>query len=363
VTLIAVDHPAAVEVYPNEKWKSPPYPEFRLFGATKRVYPVKALEDGRHDTLAKVTKKDRAYPDQFPRDLSGAAKMHTLDLDFGRAANDNRAVLVLAGWVDWADGSTFLSQAQSSKTGLMPPSLQVKDRQGKWVTVIEDMGMPAGKPKTIAVDLTGKFLSDSREIRIVTNLCVYWDEIFLSEDSNSPKTTLTEVAAKDVQLRFRGFSKALIHPERLQPEEFFYPEPTPYSMWNPTPGLYTRYGDVTGLLETIDDKFVIMGSGDEAVLRFDAKRMPALPAGWRRDYMLKVDGWAKDRDANTAFSQTVEPLPFHGMSGYPYASSERYPDTPEHRDYRMKYNTRPALKLVRPLNAGGTASQRPGAAE
>ena len=83
-----------------------------------------------------------------------------MDLDFGStAARDNRAVLLLHGWVDWADGSTFLSAAQESKAGLIAPYLQVRDAAGKWVTVIDDMGMPDGKPKTIAVDLTGKFLS------------------------------------------------------------------------------------------------------------------------------------------------------------------------------------------------------------
>ena len=54
------------------------------------------------------------------------------------------------------------------------------------------MGIPAGKPKTIAVDLTGKFLSASREVRIVTNLCVYWDEIFLAEATGEPPVALTE---------------------------------------------------------------------------------------------------------------------------------------------------------------------------
>ena len=32
----------------------------------------------------------------------------------GKAAPDGRAVLVLTGWVDWADGSTFLGAAQGS---------------------------------------------------------------------------------------------------------------------------------------------------------------------------------------------------------------------------------------------------------
>ena len=80
-----------------------------------------------------------------------------MDLDFGQAALDNKAALILNGWVDWADGSTFLGAAQESKEGLIFPYLQVKDAAGQWKTVVEDMGIPAGKPKTIAVDLTGKF--------------------------------------------------------------------------------------------------------------------------------------------------------------------------------------------------------------
>jgi hypothetical protein len=213
--------------------------------------------------------------------------------------------------------------------------------------------MPAGKPKTIAVDLAGKFLSASRAVRIVTNLSVYWDEIFLTEDSREPETRRTELVASSAGLRFRGFSKNVVHPARKQPELFFYPGPSPVSMWNPTPGLYTRYGAVEELLAATDDRFVIMGSGDEIRLLFDADALPRLPAGWQRDFILAVDGWAKDRDANTAHSQTVEPLPFHGMSRYPYPESERFPDTAAHREWREKYLTRPALRLLRPLTEAG----------
>ncbi|MGH9362046.1 MAG: hypothetical protein ACRD2T_09020 [Thermoanaerobaculia bacterium] len=94
---------------------------------------------------------------------------------------------------------------------------------------------------------------------------------------------------------------------------------------------------------------MIMGSGDERRLCFDARALPPLPPGHRRDFLLWVDGWAKDGDANTAHSQSVEPLPFHGMSQYPYPAGERFPDGPEHRAYRERYNTRPALRLLRPL--------------
>jgi hypothetical protein len=96
-----------------------------------------------------------------------------------------------------------------------------------------------------------------------------------------------------------------------------------------------------------------MGSGDELRLRFDASEMPAQPSDWVRDYLLKVDGWAKDRDPNTAFSTTVEPLPFHGMSHYPYRETERFPQDAAHQRYLKQYITRPALRLIRPLENGG----------
>src|SRR5262249_26486925 len=165
----------------------------------------------------------------------------------------NRAVLVLNGWVDWADGSTFLGAMQAHQD-LVFPYLQVKDASGNWKTVVEDMGIPSGKPKTMAVDLTGKFLSKSREVRIVTNLCVYWDEIYLSEDSSTPASRLTDTRMLSADLHFRGFSKATIHPERKQPEQFDYQTVSSTSMWNPTSGYYTRYGPVESLIEEADDR-------------------------------------------------------------------------------------------------------------
>jgi hypothetical protein len=229
----------------------------------------------------------------------------------------------------------------------MPPYLQVKDADGRWKTVIENLGMPSGKTKTIAVDLTGKWLSNSRAVRIVTNLCVYWDEVFLSEGDAAPEARLADVARLNADLRFRGFSKPVIHPERKQPEYFDYMQVSAMSSWNQTPGLYTRYGKVGELLDSVDDRLVVMGSGDELKLSFDAASLPVLPAGWKRDFLLLVDGWAKDRDANTAFSQTVEPLPFHAMSVYPYPAGERYPLNKEASS--REWNNRPAAVLVPPL--------------
>jgi tetratricopeptide (TPR) repeat protein len=347
IELYAVDHPAGAEIFTNEKFKGPPYPEFRLFSVERRIYPKTARDDHGADVLPQLIAKDQRYPDHFRRSETGVADLHSLDLDFGDAAPSGRAILLLNGWVDWPDGSTFLRASQESEAGLVMPYLQVQDAAGAWKTVNQDMGMPAGKPKTIVVPV--EFLSASRKVRIVTNLCVYWDEIFLSESASDAQVKPALIPFDSADLHFRGFSETRIHPQRKQPDTFFYDHVTPASFWNPTPGLYTRFGRVDNLLRYVDDQFVIMGSGDEVRLQFPLAGLQAPPAGTTRDFLLKVDGWAKDRDPNTAFSSTVQPLPFHGMSQYPYPSSEHFPRDAVHDSYQRTYNTRPALVLLRPL--------------
>jgi tetratricopeptide (TPR) repeat protein len=345
--LIAVDHPAAVELFTNDKFKAPPFPEFRLFGVRHRIYPRAARDYRGRGVLQNVLRRDRVYAAGFQHDYAGRAEMHALELDFGpHVARDNRAILVLNGWIDWADGSTFMAASQGNQGGLVMPYLQVKDAAGRWRTVIEDMGVPSGGPKTIVVDLTGKFLSASREVRIVTNTCLFWDEVFLSEETAAPPVKMTSLDPASAHLDLRGFSRAVLDPRREQPESYQYAHWVPEAMWNPIPGVYTRFGDVTELMRVVDDRFVIMGSGDELRITFDARALPPVAAGWKRDFLLLVDGWSKDGDPNTAFSQTVEPLPFHGMSQYPYPASERFPNTPEHRAWREHYNTRRAIKLM-----------------
>ena len=353
VRLLAVDHAAGTEILTNEKFKSPPFPEFRLFGVNRRIFPVTAHDDRGRDVLPQLLRHDRVYAGGFRHNSAGVAELHSLTLDFGpRAAPGNRAVLALDGWVDWADGSTFYGASQAPNSELVFPYLQVRDAAGNWQTVIEDMGIPAGKPKTMVVDLTGRFLSASREVRIVTNLCVYWDQVFLSEDPSPPRVRITPLDARSAEVRLRGFSHAVIDPRREQPESFEYAHWTPAASWNQTPGFYTRYGDVRELVGEADDRFVIMGAGDELQLRFPATGLPPLEAGQRRDFLLLVDGWAKDADANTAFSQTVGPLPFHTMSQYPYPPAEHYPDDAAHQAYQKTYNTRPAIRFLPKLVAG-----------
>ncbi|HXT51511.1 MAG TPA: FG-GAP-like repeat-containing protein, partial [Thermoanaerobaculia bacterium] len=147
VQLLAVDHPTGIDVFPSDKFVGPPFPDFHLFGVTQRIHPRRAIDDDGTDVRDRLLARDGRYPDGFRRDFAGVADVHHLELDFGDVARDNRAVLVLSGWVDWADGSTFVGAAQRTGGGLLMPQLQVEDDRGEWRTVIADMGIPAGKPK------------------------------------------------------------------------------------------------------------------------------------------------------------------------------------------------------------------------
>jgi Flp pilus assembly protein TadD len=344
VRLVAVDHKADEELFTSDKFTGPPFPQFRTYGVKRRIYASNAYDENGHDVLERLRHPDQNYVDTFSCGAAGTSLLHSITLDFENAAVDNRAILVLQGWVDWADGSTFLGAAQEHKTGLIFPYLQVENASGEWQTAIKDIGMPSGKPKAIVVDLTNKFLSSSRKFRIVTNLCVYWDEIFLSEDTQRPNTKMTSLSPDAANLRYRGFSTMMAATQRSQPEQFEYEKWSAKSMWNPTPGLYTRYGDVRALLRRADDEMVVMGSGDELRLDFDLRRFPPIASGWKRDYLLSVDGWAKDSDPNTAHSNSVTPLPFHAMSSYPYPPSQHYPIDQAHQLYLRKYNTRKAFQ-------------------
>jgi hypothetical protein len=50
---------------------------------------------------------------------------------------------------------------------------------------------------------------------------------------------------------------------------------------------------------------VIMGSGDEILFRLRASGLPALPDGWKRDFLLLVDGWANDNTAGPPVNSFV----------------------------------------------------------
>jgi len=343
VQLIAVAHPQGVEIYPNEGLTEPPQP-FKIYSTRGARPPVAAVDEHGHDVLPRIARLDRWYPDDFKlQPIRGYADKHELTLDLG-ASSSPRTLLLLTGWTDYAWSSDNLAASQSGKS-LMLPALQVKDKQGQWRTVVENVGIPVGRPQTVIVDLTHKFLSVSREVRIVTNMRIYWDQILVDTSSGKFPIQITRLDPSVAELRWRGFS--LEHsPDGRQPLTYDYKQVSFTSPWKVMTGRYTREGDVRELVLAADDMFVISRPGDELSLSFAADKLPSLPPGWTRTFLLYADGFSKEMDINSASPDQVGPLPFHGMSRYPYRWPERYPLTPERQKYLKTYNTRVVTSYV-----------------
>ncbi|HMD97340.1 MAG TPA: FG-GAP-like repeat-containing protein [Terriglobia bacterium] len=378
--LLAVDHPAAEEVYSNEIYSSTPVAP-AVYGVREKHFPVSAVDDAGHDVLPLLREADGRYPTDFRRDrILGLADLHTLTLDLGDFADNASVALYLNGWVFWTDSNASRALMSNSKLQVVPPYLQVRDASGRWVTAIPDMGLPSGTRRTMRVDLAGMFPTRDHHLRIVTNLCVYWDQIFfttgeekpllvaglLSPDTTPSNSTLdqpdglsigasntgfeaTDLPLVSADLHYRGFSAVTTDAGHVKPDEFDYQHVMADAPWNPMRGNYTRYGAVEELLARADDRLVVLSTGDEIMVRFDGRRLPPVRPGWKRDFFLYVAGYAKDGEPNTSFSQTVGPMPFRAMSNYPYGAAEHVPDVTAYGEYLREYQTRPAYLLIPPL--------------
>ncbi len=341
--LVAVAHPVGVEMYPNEGLGNPTSSKFKLYSTRDARPPRRARDDQGRDVLDRLLQLDRKYVDGFRlHRIRGYAANHSLTLDLGDGYDQK--LLLLTGWTDYAFSSDNVAAAQTGLK-LRPPALQVKDRRGRWRTVIENIGIPVGRPQTVAVDLTGKFLSRNREVRIVTNMRIYWDQILVDSSSGDFPARIERLEATRADLRWRGFSAAMT-PDGREPLGYDYTRVSLESPWKTLPGRYTREGDVRELLTAVDDMFVVSRTGDELALEFDATGLQPLPPGWTRTFLLYADGFSKEMDINSASPHELGPLPFHGMKRYPYSAPERFPATPAHLEYLERYNTRIVIDPV-----------------
>jgi hypothetical protein len=353
VRLDVIDHPPETEAHPNERFCFPPFPEERLHVFATPLSPVDATDDQGTTWTVELEQADghlaapyRSLGGQF----LGLSEPHSLQVSFDPAQIPEQGSLRLAltAWFLWTDASVNMAAARHPLVEFQSPVFSVPDGEGGWRVVGESPGFPAGKAKTMVLDVGDWLVRDDPRVRIDTTLCLAWDAIRLAvgEDHESRVNSLEP---EEATLWLRGFSEPSGLTDEPLLETYDWDRLAEVPRWNQHPGLYTRLGDVLPLLGEADDRSVIFGSGDALHLSFNADELPPLPAGWSRDYLLYLNGWAKDRDPNTECALTVEPLPFHGMSGYPYRSDERFPDDELHRTWRLEWNTRPAHHWIDPL--------------
>lgn len=358
--LQVVDHPADTEIFPNELFKFPPFPEEHTHTLRGALAPTKATGSDGKDWTKELAAIDDVYAEPFTLpapQFVGLANPWFVELEFDKArvASAKKLRLALTGWFFWSDASANMASARAPGVEFIPPLFQVPDGQGGWKDTGVPAGFPAGKTKTMVIDVSQILERDDPRIRVFCALRLYWDAIRLAVDDDDAPLTLRALEATGAKLWMRGFSA----PEngdprdpiqRRRPERFDWTHLQTTPPWNQHPGMYTHYGDVLPLLKAVDDQFVILGAGDALTLRFDAHDVPPPAAGMRRDYLLYLDGWAKDRDPNTVQAERVEPLPFHAMSGYPYRADEHFPDDEAHRRWQAQWNTRPGFQWIRPLS-------------
>jgi formamidase len=173
--LLAVAHPADVEVFPDEGMVEPAK-AFRLLAVRDAVPPPVATDDQGRDVRDRVARLDRRFVDGFGlHRIRGYADEHALVLDLIGLPEDHTRLL-LTGWTDYAFSSDNVAAHQAGLV-MKPPALQVEDASGAWPTVVEDIGIPVGRPQTVVVDLAGKWRGPSRRVRVVTNMRIYWDEV------------------------------------------------------------------------------------------------------------------------------------------------------------------------------------------
>ena len=361
VRLWVVDHPADVEVASALRvvpGRSTP-DEVR---ASRDVKPVAAAWDARGtDVTERVRERDEVYADGWvaSRYQGLSRRPWTVTFDLGPVSDAERrhVRLHLDGWIFPTDASLNLALAQRADLSPENPRLEVETADG-WQVLVSaaDLGFPAGKTKTLVVDLP-PLPPGATKLRIVSNLWLGWDRIAWSgEPDDDAARVVARLLPARSDLHYRGFS-ALERRAPNAPHHYDYARVSRRSPWLPFAGRYTRYGDVGELLATVDDRSVVLGPGDEIALRFDAAALPAPPAGWTRTVFLESHGWDKDADRNTAEPQHLEPLPFHAMTGYPYGPDEHFPDDPLHRRYVEEWQTR----VVAPAAAGPATATAAGA--
>lgn len=344
VDLVAVDHPEGTEIFVDERFVFPaPDLSTRLMKTPQPV--ARVLDQNGQDVSDIVSRKDGNYLKPFKKtSYQGLVEDHFIEIDIGESAPaDTPLLLVASGWLRPTDSSINLALSQGS---IDPPEglkIEVSDGEGGWELLYGDYGVPAGKLKTILLDLDAGVFPDpsDRRVRMHTTSEIYWDAIQWAEGLPAENIRERSVAPVRQELHYRGFSE-WYRPDDISPKLPNYSVVSSTAQrWRDLIGFHTRFGDVSELLADIDDRYVIMNAGDEMILEFEALEEPE--EGWTRSFIFVSDGWVKDGDYNTEASKTVEPLPYHGQTDYDYLQHGTLFDDPvfqRHQSDWIEYHTR-----------------------
>ncbi|HJT66042.1 MAG TPA: FG-GAP-like repeat-containing protein [Pyrinomonadaceae bacterium] len=316
IGLMPVDHPAGTEIFVDERFVVPP----AKLGFTTVETPHKikqAIDDNGTDVTDLLNAQDGKALDSFGRgQYQGLTRDHYVEVELGDDAPASGPLYLIAhGSIHDTESSLNVAITQGSRWRAQSMSVEVPDGKGGWTVAQSNLGFPAGRKKTVLFNLTDIFKPGTpRRVRIRTNLEIYWDQLEWARGLPDAPVKMVRLAPSSVDLHYRGYS-VINRPDAGAPEVPDYNRLlATKQIWRDLEGYYTRHGEVGELVREIDDRYVIVASGDEMSLKFPEQPPP--PAGWVRDYVIMGDGWIKDGDYNSTFSRTVQPLPYHAQREY-----------------------------------------------
>ncbi len=349
-SLVVVDHEPDTEVHPTSKLlPGGPFPTPTLLTLHREHPLVEARNLDQVDVTESLRRVDgkRASPPRLRSpQLRGLAEPHGYILDFGPLDSTQALVLVMNGWLRFGGGMANIAASHDPSLPFPFPTLEAEVAPNLWQPVPVTVGAPAGKTKTILVDLEGKLPHGTRRLRLKEAFEIHWDSIALMEKQSGALTRITTVRPTKAVLRERGFSRLRPLPTDCPPTPD-HDAVTPNSVWTIIPeGWCTRYGDVSELVLARDEGLALVQSGDALTLSFDSHQLPQKRAGALREFFLHVDGWDKDSDFHVISGTQVEPLPFHGLNDQAYGTDRRppFPSDILHSRYNTRWVEGKALK-------------------
>ncbi len=314
--LVAIDHPANTNVFSTTGTFI-----YNLAGqgtmytvSSNPALPVSAVNGTGQNVLPLISKMDGNF-------TSGTRwSWNSLTLNLGNLTGAKEIKLVVAATINWpttqAGGNNFMTYAnQPGVTPSPPPYMEVKAQNGSWVRVPDDrqFPLPDVTDDVFVVNLTGLFPTNDYELRINTYQDIRFD--YIGVDTTPQQDITVQTIMPTYANLQQGFTST-----------------------SNSSGAFTRYGDVLGLVQSADDKFVIGREGDVVSLQFPVDTTP-VPAGMVRDYFVIASCWFKGKGlAYEPF--TVAPMPFQAMTSFPYPANESYPYDAAHKAYLQAYNTR-----------------------
>jgi len=293
--------------------------------------PISVIDKYGNDTTYKFSKVD---------DIAGHETLNRMNyytMDFGKINHPEYAKMIIYGW------SKASQKPNDSETGLSPKyllgNIEVINQSGQWQKVGE-IGKMAGDLRPSLYNISNIWLTDDHRIRL-------WGAYTPTTISMYDMIVIDDSAPVDIELSVVNVSKAtLFHSGKdnvsyvtenhsvIATGEFIPDNPITYFYGN-----FTRYGDVTPLLQKLDDMYVIIRSGDEMDLEF-----PELAPKQGKDRKIFMDAfsWYYGRGSVAGDkNDNITQLPFIKMTKYPYNILEQnYPWDEEHIEYNKTYNTR-----------------------